>query len=171
MEANHVLFPMCPVFYSYATAHSLKILLILQGSPIQIPPAPKTESSLEEPELQRKFPIPPVWYELLPPWGDPFSPPVALLLQGSDHDWLILVHATQKAALYRQQHLCCCCLVAESCLTHCNSMDCNWPGSSVHGISQARILWWVAISFSRGSSQSREQTHVSCRQILYHWAT
>ena len=41
-------------------------------------------------------------------------------------------------------------------------MDCSPPGSSVHGISQARILEWVAISFSRGSSQPRNQTQVSC---------
>ena len=47
------------------------------------------------------------------------------------------------------------------------------PGSTVHGISQARILEWVAISFSRRSSQLRDRTHVSCtgRWILYHWAT
>ena len=52
----------------------------------------------------------------------------------------------------------------------CDSMDCSPPGSSVHGISQARILEWVAISFSRASSQPRDQTHISCigRQILYH---
>ena len=52
-------------------------------------------------------------------------------------------------------------------------MDCSPPISSIHGISQARILECVAISFSRGSSQSRHQTHISCisRQILYHWAT
>ena len=37
----------------------------------------------------------------------------------------------------------------------CNSMDCSWPDSSVDGISQARILQWIAVSFSRGSSQSR----------------
>ena len=49
-------------------------------------------------------------------------------------------------------------------------MDCSLPGSSVHGISQARILEWVAISFSRGSSKPRDQTHISFigRQILYH---
>ena len=41
-------------------------------------------------------------------------------------------------------------------------MDCSLPGSSVHGVLQARILEWVAISFSRGSSQSRDQTQVSC---------
>ena len=52
-------------------------------------------------------------------------------------------------------------------------MDCSLPGSSVHGISQARILEWVAISFSRGSSWPRNWTQVSCigRWILYHWAT
>ena len=46
-------------------------------------------------------------------------------------------------------------------------------GSSVHGILQARILQWVAISFSMESPQSRDRTLVSCidRQILYHWAT
>ena len=41
-------------------------------------------------------------------------------------------------------------------------MDCSPPGASVHGISQARILEWVAISFSRGSSPPRDQTQVSC---------
>ena len=45
-----------------------------------------------------------------------------------------------------------CCLVAKSCLTLCNLMDCSPPSSFVHGISQARILEWVAIPFSRGSS-------------------
>ena len=51
-------------------------------------------------------------------------------------------------------------------------MDCSPPGSSVHGISQARILEQVAISFCRGASWPRDRTHVSCigRRILYHWA-
>ena len=43
-------------------------------------------------------------------------------------------------------------LVAQLCLTLCDLMDCSPPGSSVHGISQAKILEWVAISISRGSS-------------------
>ena len=43
-------------------------------------------------------------------------------------------------------------LIAKSCPTLCNPMDCSPPGSSVQGISQAIILEWVAISFSRGSS-------------------
>ena len=53
-------------------------------------------------------------------------------------------------------------LVAPSCLTLCRSMDCSPPGSSVHGILQARTLEWVAISFSRGSSGSRDHTWGSC---------
>ena len=52
-------------------------------------------------------------------------------------------------------------LVAQSCQTLCNPKDCSLPVSSVCGISQARILQWVAISFSRGSSQPRDQTQVS----------
>ena len=64
-------------------------------------------------------------------------------------------------------------LVAKSCLTLCSPMDCSLPGSSVHGISQARILEWVAISFSRGTSQARDRTYISCigRQTLYHCTT
>ena len=51
--------------------------------------------------------------------------------------------------------------VAPSCPTLCNPMDCSPPGSLVHGIFQAWILEWVAISFSRGSSQPRDRTQVS----------
>ena len=50
----------------------------------------------------------------------------------------------------------------QSCVTLCRPIDCSLPGSSVYGILQARILEWVAISFSRASSQPRDQTHVSC---------
>ena len=53
-------------------------------------------------------------------------------------------------------------LAAQSCPTLRNPTDCSPTGSSVHGISQARILEWVAIPFSRGSSQSRDQTWVTC---------
>ena len=68
---------------------------------------------------------------------------------------------------------CCACSAAQFCPTLCDSLDCSPPGSFVHGISQARILEWVAISFSRVSSWSRNRTWVSCigRRILYHWAT
>ena len=65
------------------------------------------------------------------------------------------------------------CSVAQLCLTLCNLVDCSRPGSSVHGISQARILEWVAISFSRGSSRSWGRIPISCigMHVLYHWAT
>ena len=51
--------------------------------------------------------------------------------------------------------------VAQSCLTLCDPMDCSPAGSSIPGIVQARILEWVAIPFSRGSSQPRDRTRVS----------
>ena len=56
----------------------------------------------------------------------------------------------------------CCCLFAKLCLTLCDPMDRGPPGSSVYGNIQARILEWVAISFSRGSTWTRDQTHVFC---------
>ena len=66
------------------------------------------------------------------------------------------------------------CSDTRSCPTLCNPMDCSLPGSSVHGILPARILEWVAISSSKGSSLPRDWTRVSCvscigRWILYHW--
>ena len=54
-------------------------------------------------------------------------------------------------------------LVAQSCPTLCNPINCSPPGSSVHGIHQARILEWVATSVSRRFSQLRDRTWVSCR--------
>ena len=54
-----------------------------------------------------------------------------------------------------------CVLVAQLCPALCNPMDCSLPGSSVYTIVQARILEWVAIFFSRGSSQPRDRTWVS----------
>ena len=55
----------------------------------------------------------------------------------------------------------------------CHPMDCSPPGSSAHGILQARKLQWVAISFSKGSSWSRDQTQVSCitGRFFTNWAT
>ena len=52
--------------------------------------------------------------------------------------------------------------VAQSCLIFCNSMDCRPSGSFVHVILQARMLEWVASPFSKGSSQPRDGTHISC---------
>ena len=66
-----------------------------------------------------------------------------------------------------------CCLVTQSYLTLCDPMDCSPPSSVVHETSQARILDWLDTSFSRGSSQPRDQTNylLHCRQIFCHWAT
>ena len=54
-----------------------------------------------------------------------------------------------------------CAKLLQSCPTLGDPVDCSLPGSSVHRILQARILEWVAISFSRGSSKPRDQTHIS----------
>ena len=81
------------------------------------------------------------------------------------------------SALYNQcpiiGHLCVCAKSLHSCLTLYYPMDRNLPCFSVHGILQARILEWIAMSSSRGSSWPRNQIHVSytsciCRWILYH---
>ena len=65
------------------------------------------------------------------------------------------------------------CSVTQSCLALCDPMDCSIPGSSVHGVFQTRMLEWVAISYSRRSSQPRDRGHVSCigRQIIYYCVT
>ena len=73
-------------------------------------------------------------------------------------------------------YACVCDQSLQLCLTLCNLMDCSLPGSSVHGILQARILEWVAMPSSRGSSGPRNQNPnllclLLCRQILYSWAT
>ena len=64
-------------------------------------------------------------------------------------------------------------IVAQSCLTLCDPMDYSLPGSSVHGIFQARILEWLAIFFSRGSSWPRDWTQISCiaSRFFTVWAT
>ena len=54
------------------------------------------------------------------------------------------------------------CSVPQSRWTFCDPMDCSPPGSSVHGISQARILEWIAVSSSRGSSWASGWIHISC---------
>ena len=63
--------------------------------------------------------------------------------------------------------------VAQSYPTLCDPMDCSLPGSSLHGILQARVLEWSAISFSRGSSWPRDRTRVSHipGRRFNHWAT
>ena len=76
-----------------------------------------------------------------------------------------------------KSHLILVCVHASSvtflCLTLCNPLDSSLPGSSVHGVFQARVLEWGVLFFSRGSSQTRDWTCTSCTGwwILYCWAT
>ena len=86
------------------------------------------------------------------------------------------LHTQGKGKLKKNGWCCVACVCAQSCLVLCNPMDCSPSSSSVYGILQARILERVAIPFSRGSFQTRDQTcvsYVSCigRWILYHCTT
>ena len=92
------------------------------------------------------------------------------------HDWVTELRLIMKKKhdltkyYLHETHIKFVCSVAKLCLTLCDPMDYSPPGYSVHGISQARILEWIAISSLRGSSQPRDWTHISCigRWILYH---
>ena len=87
------------------------------------------------------------------------------------------VHCRKHCSIpARGSSTCCTCAHAQLCPTLCDPMDCSPPGSSVHGIFQVIIPEWVAISFSRGSSRSRDQPSSPVspglgRQILCHCAT
>ena len=79
------------------------------------------------------------------------------------------------AGIFLGPLLLCVCLVTQLCPTFCDSVVHSLPGSSVHGISQARILLWVAIPFSRGSSWPTDWIQVSCVScisggLFTHWA-
>ena len=81
-------------------------------------------------------------------WTSAFPPPMK---------WVMVVHQSIPRGAAVGSVRC-----AQSCLTLCDPVDCSPPGCSVHGDSQARILEWVAISSSRGSSPLRDWTCVSC---------
>ena len=98
---------------------------------------------------------------------------VALLRQCYSKWRIILISSLKNSQV---KYVCACMHVKslQSCVTLCDSMDCSPPGSSVHGVLQVRILEWVVIPFSRGSSRPRDQAHVSyvsCigRWVLYHF--
>ena len=98
-------------------------------------------------------------------------------------DWRATVYGVAKSQATKWLTLnnflfigrCCCPLVAQLYPLFCDPMDYSSPGSSIHETLQARILEWIAISFSRGSSWLKNRTHicVSCTEkwILYHWTT
>ena len=103
------------------------------------------------------------------PWTEEPSRLQSMGLQSVGHDWVTSLSLLWCVCV-------CVCSVIQLCLTLCDPMHHSPPISSVCGIFQARILERVAISFSRGSFQPRDWTHiswVSCigRQILYHCAT
>ena len=79
------------------------------------------------------------------------------------------------AGSIKSSRVCVCVKVwkSQSCLTLYDPMDCSLPGSSIHGIFQARVLEWIAISFSRGSSRPSNQTRVShiAGRLFTIWAT
>ena len=87
-----------------------------------------------------------------PPFHTPRSPHRAMGTELIESHW--------------QSHVCIHAQLLQSCLTLWDPMECSPPGSSVHGISQARILEWVAMPSSRGSSQPRDRTHISCSSCI-----
>ena len=99
-------------------------------------------------------------------------------LQRVRHDWMTFTFTVDlrrgglSGGMGRLIWSPCSFLVAQLCLTLCDPMDYSLPGSSVHGILQARILEWVAISFCRGffPTQGLNLCLLHCRRVLYHWA-
>ena len=91
-------------------------------------------------------------------------------------EWHCLLIQTYVPGLGNSGVCVCVCVCAQSCPTPLDPTDCSPPGFSVHGILLARILKWVAISYSRGSSQPKDQTWVSGiswvgKWVLYHCTT
>ena len=79
----------------------------------------------------------------------------------------ILKESQKRARHYKSTMFLC--LVAQSFLTLCDPMDCSRTFSSIHGIFQSRILEWVAVSYSRGSSWPRDPAHISCVSCIDWW--
>ena len=98
------------------------------------------------------------WQQQQQPWNQKIIHPSIIIWENTDH-------VKDRTAM--------CVWGLNCCVIICDRMDYSLYGSSVHGIFQARILEWVAISYSRGSSWPRDQTHVSRigKRILYHWVT
>ena len=110
----------------------------------------------------------------------PYSQGTCGLLRETDairHCWMLNKEGLgcYKNTVWSHLNPFCCCryLATQLWTIPHDPMDCSLPGSAVHWISQAMILEWVAISFSGGSSQSKDWTCASCiaRWILYHWDT
>ena len=89
---------------------------------------------------------------------------IYILFQILSHCWLLqdIEYSSLCYTVRLVTYLFYICVFAQLCLTFCDPVDCGPPGSSVHEIFQSRILEWVAISYSRGSSRPRDWTCISC---------
>ena len=110
--------------------------------------------------------------------GDIFVCQVFLFLYQSDRKVLIILNVflsqLTDMPMHTHAYVCAHAKLLHLSPTLCNPTDCSPPGSSVHGIPQARKLEWVAMPSSKGSSQPRDQTHISYvsyvgSRILYHY--
>ena len=120
-----------------------------------------------------------VFSEGMQPGPHAYQPP-ELSVKPSVLDGVLQRNRTNRMCIYRRRFIlrnwpshCGCCVHAESlqsCPTLCDPMDCSLPGSSVHGILQARMLERVAVPASSGSSQPWDGTCTSCigRRVLHH---
>ena len=118
--------------------HLLRVCVLSHFNHVQLFSTPWT-IALQAP-LCVGFPRQEYWSGLL------FPPPKDILTQGLNHSLLhwqkdsLLLYHLGSPSKWPDVSCCCCCSVTKSCLTLCDPMDCSTPGSSVHGISQARIL-------------------------------
>ena len=128
------------------------VVLVAQSCPVKVFLTPWTVAS--QTPLSTEFSRQQSWSGLPFPFPGDLPDPGWNL--GFLHCGRILHYWATKGALFNGWVK-----IAQSCPTLCDPVDCSLPGSSVHGILQARILEWVAISFSRGSSRPGDQTRVS----------
>ena len=106
----------------------------------------------------------PPWVQLINPYRQQRKTDFHISSQHSCLLQIVCLHPKNKLTVLRGWGGCQDMYVHSShhlCLTLCHPMDCSPPGSSVHGILQARILEWVALPSSRGSSWPRDRTHIS----------
>ena len=125
-------------------------------------------------------------------WGLHWTSGTVRMAQRLVHQKMVLLYPCAHASwtmcdlccgVYQRTHICriyiyvlCCAKLLQLCPALCNPVDCSPPGSSVHGMLQARILEWVSMPSSRGSSPPSDRTQVSYvlhtgRRVLYHCAT
>ena len=116
------------------------------------------------------------WY-IIPRYCQKFRAMLYSVVFQEAYSWVVsLSSSSYKIGEFRENVSCLHAKSLQSCLTLCDPMDCCLPDPSVHGVFQARILEWIAMLSSGGSSWPRDPTHVSyffCigRWVLYHYTT